>query len=122
MTDLVDTIRHQVDARLDELRPLVEEASELQRAADALDGSLRSSQGGDKAGSRPARRVGKPPRGRARGDMRSAVIEYVRANPGATAGNVAEALRLNRKSVATRLAQLTRNGDLVKAARGYSAP
>jgi len=59
MTDLVDTIRHEIDARLDELSPLVEEASDLQRAVDALSGSLGPSQGGEKAGS--ARRVVKPP-------------------------------------------------------------
>ena len=122
MTDLVDTIRHEIDARLDELRPFVQEASELQRAVDALSGSPRPSQGGAKAGSRSVRRVVKPPRRRARGHMRSAVIEYVRANPGATARNVPEALRLNRNSVGTRLAQVTKNDELVKVARGYSAP
>ena len=121
MTDLVDTIRHQIDARLAELRPLVQEASDLQRAVDALSGAPATAQGGGKVG-RSARLLVKPPRRRASGHRRSAVIEYVRANPGATARNVAEALRLNRNSVSTQLSQLAKNGHLVKAARGYSVP
>ncbi len=46
----------------------------------------------------------------------------MRANPGSTAGDVAAALGLNRDSVATRLAQLVKSGELTKATRGYSAP
>ena len=122
MTDLVDTIKHQIDARLAELRPLVQEASELQRAVDALSGPPATSQGGGTVGRRSDRLLVKPPRRRASGHRRSAVIEYVRANPGATARNVAEALRLNRNSVSTQLSQLAKNGHLVKAARGYSVP
>jgi len=36
VTDLLNTIRRDIAARLEELRPLVEEAEQLQRAADAL--------------------------------------------------------------------------------------
>jgi predicted ArsR family transcriptional regulator len=60
--------------------------------------------------------------GSAREDARSRVVEYVAANPGATASDVATALGLNRNSVATRLTRLSKRGDLVKAQRGYSAP
>jgi hypothetical protein len=38
MPDLVDTIRQEIDARLEELRPLAREASDLQSALDALNG------------------------------------------------------------------------------------
>ena len=55
------------------------------------------------------------------GDIRGRVMEYVAANPGSTASDVAKALGLNRNSVATRLTQLSKRGDLVKAQRGYSA-
>ena len=51
--------------------------------------------------------------------MRVRVMEYVAANPGSTASDVAKALGLNRNSVATRLTQLSKRGDLVKAPRGY---
>jgi hypothetical protein len=50
------------------------------------------------------------------------VIDSVASNPGSPAGDVARTLGLNRNSVATRLAQLARSGELTKAKRGYAAP
>jgi hypothetical protein len=122
MLDLVDTIRVQIDARLEELRPLAREASDLKRALDALNGVPATPAGEARGrrrqpGQRPSPRRPRP----ARGDIGAVVIEYVAANPGSTAGDVANALGLNRNSVATRLTQLGKRGDLVKARRGYSA-
>ena len=50
------------------------------------------------------------------------VVDFVASNPGSTAGDVARARGLNRNSVATRLAQLAKSGELTKAKRGYAAP
>jgi hypothetical protein len=122
MPDLVDTIRHEIDARLEELRPFAREASDLKCALDALkavpaaptaDGRARRRRSGQRASPRRSRA--------ARGDIGALVIEYVAANPGSTGGDVANALRLNRNSVATRLTQLAKRGELVRARRGYSA-
>jgi predicted ArsR family transcriptional regulator len=55
------------------------------------------------------------------GDTKAKIIEYLGSNPGATAGAVAKDLNLNRNSVATRLAQLARSGEIKKAKRGYEA-
>jgi predicted transcriptional regulator len=122
MPDLVDTIRHDIAARLEELRPFAREASDLKRALDALNGvpaapAADGRRRGRKSGSRVSRRRSRS----ARGDTGALVIEYVAANPGSTAGDIAEALGLNRNSVATRLTQLGKRGELVKARRGYSA-
>jgi predicted transcriptional regulator len=57
-----------------------------------------------------------------RGDTKTRVIEFVTSNPGSTAGDVARGLGLNRNSVATRLTQLAKSGELAKAERGYAAP
>ena len=123
MPDLVDIIREQIDDRLEELRPLAREASDLQRALDALNG-VTETPAADGGGRR--QRLGQrasPPRSRsARRDIKSLVIEHVAANPGSTASDVAKALGLKRSSVATRLTQLGKSGDLVKNQRGYSAP
>jgi hypothetical protein len=54
--------------------------------------------------------------------IRALVLEFVASNPGATAGDVAKGLGLNRNSVATRLAQLAKAGELAKAKRGYRTP
>jgi hypothetical protein len=122
MPDLVDTIREEIDARLDELRPLAREASDLQCALDALNGVPAAPRPGTNRPRRPSRPS--PPvrhAGSAREDIRSRVVEYVAGNPGSTARDVANALGLNPNSVATRLTQLSKAGDLVKAQRGYSA-
>jgi hypothetical protein len=121
MPDPLDTIRQEIDSRLDELRPLAREASDLQRVLHALNGVTAA----PAAAGRRRRQSGQPaaPRrsGRPAGDVRVRVVDYVAANPGSTASDVAKALGLNRNSVATRLTQLSRRGDLVKAPRGYSA-
>ena len=123
MPDLVDIIRKQIDARLEELRPLAREASDLQRALDALNGVTEAPAVDGRGQRRRSGQRASPPRSRsARRDIKSLVIEYVAANPGSTASEVAKALGLKRSSVATRLNQLGRSRDLVKNQRGYSAP
>ena len=122
MPDLVDAIRQEIDARLEELRPLAREASDLQQALDALTG-VPGMPTSDRSGQR--RRSGQrvPQRSRSgRGDIRALVIEFVASNPGSTAGDVATALDLKRNSVATRLTQLVKSGELTKVKRGYTAP
>jgi hypothetical protein len=54
-------------------------------------------------------------------DTKDLIIDYLRKHDGSTAGDVAKGLNLNRNSVATRLTQMTKAGDIKKAARGYSA-
>jgi CRP-like cAMP-binding protein len=118
MTDLLDTIRSDIAARLSELRPLVEEAEQLQRAADALGGN-----GSIIPAPRAQRTTGRRRGGATvRGQTGQRIVEYVKANPGSTAGDVASALGLKRNSTGTRLAQLAKAGELRKAKRGYSAP
>jgi CRP-like cAMP-binding protein len=121
MADLLDTIRRQIDERLAELRPSVEEAASLEAALAAVE-----SANGAAAPARRRRRGSRSPStgrpGRRRGETRERLIDYVRANPGSTAGDVAKALGLNRNSLATRLAQLAKSGELTKATRGYTAP
>jgi predicted ArsR family transcriptional regulator len=55
-----------------------------------------------------------------RGQTRERIVEFIRSRGAATAGEVANALSLNRNSVATRLTQLTKAGELQKAERGYT--
>jgi Winged helix-turn-helix DNA-binding len=122
MPELLDTIRQEINARLEELRPLAREASDLQRALDALNG-MPAGPRGDGGGRRRRKERQASPRARSpRGDIRTRVIEFVASHPGSTAGDVARALGLNRNSVATRLAQLAKAGELVKAERGYATP
>jgi hypothetical protein len=122
MADLLDTIRRDLDGRISELRPLVREAASLEAALAALQGATQDPSPSSRV-SRPQRRAATTSgRGTARGQTRQKLVDYVRAHPASTAGDVAKAIRLNRNSVATRLAQLVKSGELSKAARGYSAP
>jgi hypothetical protein len=121
MADLLDSVRKQIDARLRELRPIVEEAATLEAALAALDGSdhtAGASQPAPPSRGHRTRRPGRP----SRGWTRVRLVDHLRDNPGSTAGDVAKSLGLKRTSVATRLPQLVKSGDLVKAARGYSVP
>jgi winged helix-turn-helix DNA-binding protein len=121
MPDLVDTIRNEIDARLEELRPVAREASDLQRALDALNDVPVASNADRRGRGWRARRPAPRRSGRARGDTGRLIVEYVAANPRSTARGVADALGLKRSSVATRLTQLAKRGSLVKSSRGYSA-
>jgi DNA-binding transcriptional ArsR family regulator len=120
MADLLDITRREIEARLGELRPLVQEAANLEAALVALDGvgNARTAPSRRRAASR--RRVA--PDGRRGRVSREQLIEHLRAHPGSTAGDVASALGLKRTSVSTRLAQLAKAGELTKAERGYAAP
>jgi DNA-binding CsgD family transcriptional regulator len=57
-----------------------------------------------------------------RSQVRERIIEFLRAQGPATAGEVATGLNLNRNSVATQMTRLAKGGDLEKAERGYAAP
>jgi hypothetical protein len=122
MPELLDEIRRDIKTRMDELRPLVREAETLQRALDALAEAptppRRNNSRSRTARSRRESTTARTPRPPA--SVRAAVIDYVRANPASTAGDVAKALGLNRNSLGTRLTQLAKAGELVKAKRGYS--
>jgi hypothetical protein len=122
MPDLLDGIREEINAHLEELRPLAREASDLQSALDALN-RVPAAPAADRRG-RPQQRSRRSlsRRSPARGDIGALVVEYVAANPGTTARGVADALGLKRSSVATRLTGLAKRGDLVKAAARLLRP
>jgi len=122
MTELLDDIRAQIDSRMGELRPFVDEADRLEQALDALQsaGSRARTDGRRGRRSRSARPAtsGRVPQ---EVPVAAAVVDYIRAHPGATAGEVAKALGRRRSSIATRLTQLSKAGRLAKAERGYTA-
>jgi hypothetical protein len=54
------------------------------------------------------------------GDTTASMIEFLAQHPGSTAGDLAKGLNLNPGSVASRLSQLARAGEITKVSRGYS--
>jgi hypothetical protein len=118
MTDLLSEIQRDINTRLSDLRPLVSEAEQLERAVAALNASERPSRASAQPSSRRARRANGS---RRRGDTEARVVEYLKAHPGSTAGDVAAALQMNPRSTSTRLTQMAKAGDIKKETRGYSA-
>ena len=122
MTDLVDTVRKQIDARLNELRPIVEEAAGLEAALNAL-------QGMDGVAARRAPASGAAPHGDVEGRPWpparpvTGADHRIRARaPRLHGGRRGRALGRSATSVSTQLTQLAKAGALTKAERGYAAP
>jgi CRP-like cAMP-binding protein len=127
LPDLIDTFRKQIQDRLDQL---LNEAEKLRRALAAL--------GPRKAPPKPAARAAAPPRpastrarrtqaARARrrtapGTTKSRVLEALSDGKAMTAGEVATATGLARATVSTTLSRLAKDGEVVKAERGYRLP
>jgi sugar-specific transcriptional regulator TrmB len=113
MADFLDEKRREIDTRLKELKPLVEEYGRLQKAAAALAGV---GNGGTRQ--RAPRRRG---RGRPRGSGTRAkqALELVRAQPGITIRELAEAMGVHANYLYRVMPTLESEGLVRKRDRGW---
>jgi len=127
VTDFLDEKRREIDARLKELRPLVEEHERLEKAAAALagvggsGGRARRSSG---AGSKPRRgRAGSGGgrRGRPRGSGKRAqqAQELVNAQPGITIPELADAMGIQANYLYRVMPTLSQEGKVRKEGKGW---
>jgi CRP-like cAMP-binding protein len=130
--DFVDETRHEIGARLRELKPIVDEYHRLEAAAAALDGVFKSS-----TSTRPVRRTATRTssparkrgashgarRGRPKGSgTRGAeALALVRANPGITIPEIAEKMGIKQNSLYRVLPGLAEDGLVTKQGRGWMA-
>jgi hypothetical protein len=122
MTDFLDEKRKEIDARLRELRPLVDEYNRLEKAATALDGV-----GGAARRATPTRRRrstaggGTRRRGRPRGSGNRAkqALELVRARPGITISDMAAAMKIKPNYLYRVMPTLQSEGQVVKRDKGW---
>jgi hypothetical protein len=114
MADFLDEKRKEIDARLKELRPLVDEYNRLEKAAAALAGV-----GGDTT-TRPARRRGRG-RGRPRGSGTRAkeALDIVRTRPGITITELADTMGIKANYLYRVMPALESEGQVVKRDRGW---
>jgi hypothetical protein len=114
MADFLDEKRREIDARLKELRPLVEEYNRLEKAAAALAGV---GNGGTRAARAPRRRG----RGRPRGSGRRAqqALELVRAHPGIKISELAESMGIHANYLYRVMPTLESEGQVVKRDKGW---
>jgi DNA-binding transcriptional ArsR family regulator len=131
MADLVGQIQRDIEKRLQELRPLIEEKERLEAVLAALtNGAPAPATVAPRA--RPtARSAGRAPyasgtgKRAPRGANREAILSAVRERPGVSAAEVAAITRIAKPTVHTTISQLKRKGILepegsggVKLARG----
>jgi hypothetical protein len=126
VTDFLDEKRKEIDARLKELRPLVEEYERLEKAASALAGVGASSpgRGGRRssvasAGRRPG--SGGGGRGRPRGSGKRArqAQELVGAQPGITIPELADAMGIQANYLYRVMPALQAEGKIRKEGKGW---
>src|SRR5918992_903891 len=122
MTDFLDDKRKEIDARLRELRPLVEEFNRLEKAAAALEGldgaprpaTRRRRSGGGGGGGGGGRR-GRP---RGSGNRAKQALELVRARPGITISEMAGAMKIQPNYLYRVMPTLESEGQVVKRDKG----
>jgi CRP-like cAMP-binding protein len=125
MPDFLEEKKREIDARLKELRPLVDEFHRLEAAAAALQGVPASA-----APSAPARRTrrtrrsgstGTGRRGRPRGSgtRSKQALELVRSRPGITIPEIAQSIGIQQNYLYRVLPALQKDGLVRKDGRGW---
>jgi hypothetical protein len=127
MTDFLEEKRQEIEARMEELRPSVDEFQRLEAAAAALRGVEVN---GGAPASRPARRsggggggggggrVGRP---RGSGTRGNQALELVKSQPGITIPEMAERMGIQQNYLYRVLPGLAQEGLVEKRGRGWHA-
>ena len=137
MTDFLEEKKREINARLKELRPLVDEYHRLEAAAAALDGvgagrAAASASGGTSTrrargsgGSGTSRRgsgggtSGRRGRPRGSGTRSKQALELVRTRPGISIPEMAEAMGIQQNYLYRVLPALQKDGLVRKDGRGW---
>jgi CRP-like cAMP-binding protein len=131
MTDFLEEKKREIHARLKELRPLVDEYHRLEAAAAALDG-VQAAESSSGRASTPARRTrgsgggarqsgasGRRGRPRGSGTRSRQALELVRARPGISIPEMAEAMGIQQNYLYRVLPGLQKDGLVRKEGRGW---
>ena len=124
MADFLDEKRKEIQARLKELRPLVDEYHRLEAAEQALSGVDGTPSAATTTTTRRRRRSGSTGtgrRGRPRGSgTRAAQAEaLVKERPGITIPEIASALNMKQNYLYRVMPQLASDGKIVKSGKGW---
>jgi len=133
MTDFLEEKKREINARLKELRPLVDEFHRLEAAAAALEGvgadagsgraatTTRRRGSGGGGGARSGSGSGSGRRGRPRGSgtRSKQALELVRTRPGISIPEMAEAMGIRQNYLYRVLPGLQKDGLVRKDGRGW---
>jgi hypothetical protein len=128
--DFLDQKRHEITARLKELKPLVDEYQRLDAAAAALDGMPPSTQAAPATQRAPARATaararkrgathGRRGRPKGSGTRGAEALALVKENPGITVAEIAEKMGIKQNYLYRVLPSLAADGLVVKDGRGW---
>ena len=127
MPDFLEEKKREIDARMKELRPLVDEYHRLEAAAAALQGVPSGGDGRSAPARRTRRRssssagAGTARRGRPRGSGTRAkqALELVQSRPGITIPEIAQAIGIQQNYLYRVLPALQKDGLVRKEGRGW---
>jgi CRP-like cAMP-binding protein len=133
MPDFLEEKKREIDARLKELRPLVDEFHRLEAASAALEGLPSGARNSRAAAATapaaaPARRgrrkstttrTGRRGRPRGSGTRSKQALELVRSRPGITIPEIAEAIGIQQNYLYRVLPALQKDGMVRKEGRGW---
>jgi hypothetical protein len=113
MADFLAEKRREIEARMKELRPSVDEYNRLEQAAAALAGV------GSNSGQSAPRRRGRRGRPRGSGTRAKQALELVRARPGITIRELSEAMGIHANYLYRVMPTLESEGQVVKRDGGW---
>lgn len=125
MADFLEDKKREIEARLKELRPLVEEYHRLEAAVQALDGVGAKSTRAAAPRKRRSRAAGAPAgtgrRGRppGTGTRSKEALKLVRKQPGITIPELADAMKIKQNYLYRVLPGLAKDGLVEKQGRGW---
>ena len=119
MTDFLDEKYKEIDKRLRELKPLVDEYQRLEQAAAALAGVTKTSS--TRSGSSSTRRTQRSTRRRGGGSGKRALQahELVSARPGITIPELADAMKIQTNYLYRVMPTLQAEGKIRKEGKGW---
>jgi hypothetical protein len=124
MADFLDEKRKEIRARLQELKPLVDEYHRLEAAAQALEGvgtTTTSTRRSRTTTTRTGGGTGRRGRPRGSGTRGKQALELVRANPGITIPELADKMGIKQNYLYRVLPGLQKDGQVRKEGRGWHA-
>ena len=126
MPDFLDEKRKEIRARLQELKPLVDEYHRLEAAAQALDGvgtttTARPRRARSTSTGRSGGGTGRRGRPRGSGTRGKQALELVRSNPGITIPELADKMGIKQNYLYRVLPGLQKDGMVRKQGRGWHA-
>ena len=126
MPDFLEEKKREINTRLKELRPLVEEFHRLEAAAAALEGVPAGGRSTAAAATPRKRRdggssggTGRRGRPRGSGTRSKQALELVRTRPGITIPEIAEAMDIQQNCLYRVLPSLQKDGLVRKEGRGW---